>query len=81
MIIMITIMIIVRIDGKRRVVVRQSIAGQCSNNSNDLHATLPKVVVIIIVILILIKIIIMMMIICTNYQRLIHCGKWKANFV
>ena len=39
-------MIIVRIDGKTRVVVRQSIAGQCSNNSNGPHATLLKVVVL-----------------------------------
>ena len=47
--------IIVRwIDGWRRVVVRQSIAGQCSNNSNGSHATLLKVVIIIIIVMILI---------------------------
>ena len=57
--------------------VRQSIAGQCSNNSNDLHATLPKVVVIIIVILIMT----VMFMIYKNYHRLIHCRKLKANFV
>ena len=50
----IIMMIIVRwIDGSRRVVVRQSIAGQCSNNSNGSHATLLKVVMIIIIMIIM----------------------------
>ena len=47
------IIIIGSIDGWMRVVVRQSIAGQCSNNSNGSHATLLKVVMIIIIIVII----------------------------
>ena len=34
--------------------VRQSIAGQCSNNSNGSHATLLEVVIIIIIVMIII---------------------------
>ena len=47
------IIIIGSIDGWMRVVVRQSIAGQCSNNSNGSHATLLKVVMIIIIMIIM----------------------------
>ena len=56
-------------------VVRQSISGQCSNNSNGEHATLLKVQMIIIVIIVIIIVVIILVL------KMICYGIFKVEFV